>query len=64
MVVAADSKVAVEAASSLLLEASLLLLVLLDSLALADVLTRSRGLCKLRRRSVVLCRSEFCSWFV
>jgi hypothetical protein len=58
--VAADSQAGDEAASPLLLEASLPLLVLLVALRvrLADALMRSRGRCRRRRRSVVLCRSE------
>jgi hypothetical protein len=59
--VAADSQAGDEAASPFLLEASLPLLVLLVALRvdLADAPMRSRGLCRRRRRSVVLCRREF-----
>jgi hypothetical protein len=55
--VAVDFKAGDEAASLLLLEGSLLLLLLLvlrDKVV--DDRMRSRGRCKLRRRSVVLCR--------
>lgn len=57
IMVAVDFKAGDEAASLLLLEGSLLLLLLLvlrDKVV--DDRMRSRGRCKLRRRSVVLCR--------
>jgi hypothetical protein len=59
--VAADSKAGDVAASPPLLEAFLLVVVLLVvalRVGLADALMRNRGLCRLRRRSVVLCSRD------
>lgn len=56
IMVAVDFKAGDEAASLLLLEGSLPLLLLVLRDKVVDDRMRSRGRCKLRRRSVVLCR--------